>query len=981
MIPRLTRQLLLFLIVVFLLGRVAFAQDSGVWQAAHSPVAFATHIASDPASPDFLFAFISNSVLRNPDQTQTVQGQPSTSWAPYFSVDGGDHWQPASNDLAGVRPTTLEIFPGDNGSTIWVGTEQNGLWRSDNGGRTWRPALIPELTAQRVVGMTLDARKRLHLLTLDNSRYPATHLYTSEDGGYNWQHRQLQRYQDAPEMTVTSIVADPFDGNRLYVTTNGGLLTTKNNGFSWHRVTLPLPDGAKPTGSVVLAPDTTQRGRLYLVRRTATESGSQQLMSFLSLDSGITWRRQSAIFIPLAGSNSAAEPVPLSLTVDPLQRQRLLLATDSGLWLSSDGGEIWRSAGTDLSGVSVRGVIFHPRKKGLWVAIGSGGVWRTASAGSSWEPIDNGLPAASSIHQILSFPDRRGTLLALNGGFLPEDDMTQPLWRSEDGGASWMPARRGLENVHLRRLVAYPYDGATVFALTDKGIARTDNSGLSWLHRPLDLYPLDLAADPTGPNLYLVTARGLERSIDKGDSWTPVFDKNGVIAVTVDAAGAVFLVAYGEDGGLTLWQSKDAGADWHLSGALPVQGAVTLAAHPHQAKFLTLTAPWEGIYASVDGGKSWERRDSGIPVPARWRGGSPEIPAAPNILALFMDPESGLWWASRDGGGVYRSLNNGSKWEDVTADIGDTLILSFARGAEGIVAGTSNLGVLWRRQEPNPSEPPADVDVRIEIFWPHDFAPVTTARQANLGLRVYGDHSLEPPPCAWTPNVIVSAAQDAEPLRRLGLADHRNVDGHPFPFWIMNDLDVTWANEPGHQLIYMARVAPGLAQSHASVWIHAADARTFLPSPPRPVGVAPAGVTEMDGRILLVWPHDEAGRYAPPESANLVNISAMLFQRNTLLAASSTDLPHRIWLIGALDNQIGRRLAVGKPRVVTEDGVRYTLYDFNDIDVSLARDPGHHWIFWLEAPDVDLSTNVWVHGGDARTVAPLLVEPIVGCQP
>jgi len=981
MIPRLTRQLLLILLLFFLSGRVTFAQDSGAWQAAHGPVAFVTHIASDPASPDFLFVFISNSVLRNPDQTQTVQGQPSTSWAPYFSVDGGDHWQPASNDLAGLRPTVLEIFPGDNGSTIWVGTEQNGLWRSDNGGRTWRPALIPDLAGQRVVGMTRDARKRLHLLTLDNSRYPITHLYTSEDGGYNWQHRQLQSYKDAPEKTVTGILADPFDGNRLYVTTNGGLLVTEDTGFSWKRVTLPLPEGTDPAGVVVLTPDATQRGRLYLVRRTTTTEGSQALMSFLSLDSGMTWRRQSAIFTPLAGANPAAEPVPINLAVDPLQRQHLLLATDSGLWLSSDGGIVWRSAGTALSGVSVRDVIFHPRQKGRWVAIGAGGVWRTSSAGSTWEPISDGLPAASSIHQLFSFSASRETLLALSDGFLPESDMMQPLWRSEDGGVSWMPARRGLEGVHLRRLAAYPSDGATAFALTDKGVARTDNYGLSWLHRSLDLYPLDLAADPTGPTLYLATARGLERSVDKGDSWTSVFDKTGVIAVTVDAAGTIFLVTYGEDGGLALWQSKDAGADWRQMGVLPVQGAVTLTAHPHLANFLILTAPWEGVFVSVDGGKNWERRDKGIPVPARWRGGAPEIPAAPNILALFMDPESGLWWASRDGGGVYRSLNNGALWEDATGDLGDALILSFTRGPEGVMAGTANAGVLWRRPEPASTAPPEDVDIRIEIFWPHDFAPITTAQQANLGLRLYQDHSLEPPPCVWSPNVDVFVARDAEPLRRIGLAEHRNVEGRPFPFWIMNDLDVTWANDPGHQLIYMARVAPGLAQSHASVWVHAADARTFLPEPPQPTGVAPAGVTEVDGRILLVWPHDEAGRYAAPQDANLANISAALFQRETLLALAKEDLPDRVWLVGALDNQIGRRLAVGRPRQVQENGFRYTIYDFNDIDISLARDPAHHWSFWLEAPGVNLTSNVWVHGSDARTIAPRMTEPITNCQP
>jgi len=229
--------------------------------------------------------------------------------------------------------------------------------------------------------------------------------------------------------------------------------------------------------------------------------------------------------------------------------------------------------------------------------------------------------------------------------------------------------------------------------------------------------------------------------------------------------------------------------------------------------------------------------------------------------------------------------------------------------------------------------------------------------------------------------VDVWGARDAEPLRRLGLADQRNVEGHPFPFWTMNDLDVTWANDPDHQLIYLARVTPGLAESHGSVWVHAADARTRQPHPPQPQGLAPAGAAELDGRILVVWPHDEAGRYAPPDEAPLANITAALFQRETLLTLQPEDLPDRVWLIGALDNQIGRRLAVGKPRQVEAHGLRYTLYDFNDIDVSLARDPTHRWAFWLEAPGADLASNVWIHGSNARTIAPRMTEPITACQP
>ncbi len=976
MSTRAARQFLLILAFLLVTNGIARAQDSGAWQMADGPVAFVTHLVADPTSPDFLFVFISNSVQRNPDQTQTTQGQAISTWAPYFSVDAGEHWQPASNDLAGFRPTAVTIVEMNRGTSIWVGTEKNGVWQSKNGGRTWWAVEISGLKKQKVISIAQDARQRLHLLTVDNQRNPVTHLYTSSDEGQTWHHHQLQSASNAP---TCQLITDPIDGNQLYLLTQGHLLLSADAGFSWHEASLPAETTL--AGDMALAPDPTQRGRLYLVRRTQLTGGQPQLLSFVSVDSGKTWQAQPTRFISLAGANATMTPVPLHLAVDPLARQRLLLSTNAGLWLSEDGGKIWRAAGTALAGVPISGLTFNHRHKGRWIAAGAGGIWRTDSAGGTWQDISPGLPPASSIRQLLSFTPEYSTLLALNRGFLPDDTLLQPLWRSEDGGQSWMPARRGLEGLHLRQLIPYPHDAQTAFILTDEGIARTDNQGKTWIHRPVAAYPLALAADPAAANLYLATAQGLQRSMDKGDSWTPVFEQGSVVAVTVDVASVISLVTYDDAGQMVLWQSQNLGLTWHQVAPLPEQGAITLTAHPQLPNFLILTAPWQGIYVSVDGGLHWSRRDTGIPVPARWRGGAPETPAAPNILALFIDPETGLWWASRDGGGLYRSRNNGSRWEDAAEDLGDTLIYSFARGPQDVVAGSSNLGLLRRQASPPHTSPPADIDARIEIFWPHDFAPVSTASRANLGLRLYRNHSLEPPPCAWTPNVLLFVAKDAQPMRRLGMPEHRVMQTHPFPFWTMNDVDVTWANEPGHQLIYMAQVAPGQATSNASVWIHADDARTFLPNPPSPTALAAAGVSEIDGVILRAWPHDAAGHYAPPETAPLVNITATLFQRETQLALMPADLPPRVWLVGALDNQIGRRLAVGKKRSIVEKGLRYTLYDFNDIDVSLARNPEHHWTFWLEAPEADLTSNVWVHGTDARTIAPQISEPIVGCQP
>ncbi len=975
------RLILIILALVWLTHTHAYAQEGDGWLKGDGPVAFVTHIAVDPSDPEFLLVFVANSTHRNPDQTQTLQGQALESWAPYFSLDGGATWQPASNDLAEVKPTFLEMFLHGDQSVAWVGTETHGLWHSDNRGRTWRPARIPALINQKTLGLTQDARGRLHLLTIDRTRYPTWHLYTSRDGGNTWSHRQLQTDENRSNITDANILADPFDSNRLYITSTGGLLVSEDAGFSWKRVRLPLGEQEEAVGNVVMAADTTQRGRLFLVQLVKNPQNDRRLLSFRSLDGGMTWHAQPTILSFIPGVHTETTPTPITLNVDPRNRQHLLLGTDTGLWRSPDGGATWRLAGPQLAGVPICDVIIHPQQKGRWIAIGAGGLWTTETAGNPWRASVSGLPATGNIHDLIRLSGEREVILALNGGYLPADDLTHPLWRSVDGGQSWMPAMRGLEGVRLRQILAHPFLEDTAFALTDQGLARTDNGGLSWLQRPLEHYPLAMAVDPTAPRVYIGTGQGLLFSADKGDSWQQVFDQGSAVAVTVDAQGTVFLASYDEAGQLGLWRGQAEGASWAWMGALPVQGVVHLYAHPRQPQLLALTSPWEGLYVSVNGGKDWERRDDGIPAPTLWRGGAPEQPQAANILSLFMDAETGVWWASRDGGGVYRSTNNGAQWTDATGDIGDAIILSFTRGEAGLIAGAANGGVYRNQPNPTPPAPPAEVDLRIEIFWPHDFAPVTKAKLANLGLRLYRARSLEPPPCAWSPDISIWQAKDAEPLRKLGFADHRHVEGHPFPFWTMNDLDVTWANDPAHQLIYLAKITPGLADGYGSVWVHAADARTYLPDPPSPEGLAPAGVTEIDGRILVVWPHDARGRFAPPEEADLANISAVLFQRDTLLALREEDLPERVWLIGALDNQIGRRLAVGKPRTVEGDGFRYTVYDFNDIDVSLARDPAHRWAFWLEAPGADITSNVWIHGVDARTIAPKMTEPITTCRP
>ena len=258
-LPRSFLTLVFMLAALALVGNNATAQEpNGVWQALGGPLGAATLVAADPAAPDFVFVFVTQAVSRNNDRTQAATGAADQSWASYFSTDGGRVLETGQQRLAHAEPTTLAILPYGGNSTIWVGTAEDGLWRSDNGGRTWRPVLVRGLENQRVLSLSQDGRGGLHMLAVDNTRYPDSYLYSSEDGGFNWVRRVLQRYNATPAAYPIDVAADPFQPGRLYVPTLGGLLYTDNGGVTWRQSPVPVPDGALPEGDTVLAVDPTQ---------------------------------------------------------------------------------------------------------------------------------------------------------------------------------------------------------------------------------------------------------------------------------------------------------------------------------------------------------------------------------------------------------------------------------------------------------------------------------------------------------------------------------------------------------------------------------------------------------------------------------------------------------------------------------------------------------------------------------------------------
>jgi hypothetical protein len=281
------------------------------------------------------------------------------------------------------------------------------------------------------------------------------------------------------------------------------------------------------------------------------------------------------------------------------------------------------------------------------------------------------------------------------------------------------------------------------------------------------------------------------------------------------------------------------------------------------------------------------------------------------------------------------------------------------------------------------------------VVWPHDWAPVTEAELANLGLRLFNPSSLVPPSCGWRPKVTVWQAVNTDPAVPLTQAEQRSVDGQPFPVWELNDVDVSRAADLKQKLYFMVRVEG--VDTASSVWAHGADPRTYFPQQDMPSGIAADQIDAVDARIQIVWPHDEAGNSRPATEGTLANVAVTFFKHGTRLSAPVDWQPAGLTLFGAWDQEVGKPLARQAVKYTRQAGaITYPVWEFHNIPVARATVPGNPpqgttsggtapsgstLYLWVMADGVETYPNIWAHGADSRTYFPAQDEPIQGCVP
>jgi photosystem II stability/assembly factor-like uncharacterized protein len=603
---------------------------------------------------------------------------------------------------------------------------------------------------------------------------PTGGIYKTTDGGINW----LPVFDDQSHLSIATITIDPIDTNVMYAGTGdpnitfaafkgNGIYKSVDGGDTWSH--LGLSDQSI-VSKICVDPTNTQV--IYAATMGIPYQTGPNRGLYKSIDGGQNWTQ--VLFI----SNDAGI---IDMVMDPSNPQTLYAAgwnrirnnqvsigsgNASKIFKTTDGGQNWTVLTNGLPGVGQSRIsldILPSNPQTLYTSYVDAnynllGLYTTTDGGSSWSPIStNGIDNNALGGFGWYFGHFNVNPYNPNEMFL----LGIELWKSVDGGQTWdigTPEWWTYE-VHADKHAIHFLSNDTWLLGTDGGLYKTTTDGQYW--NDIDVIPntqfYRVATNPFSPANYYGGAQDNGTTggninnfanwprLFGGDGFTPVFDptdpnvyyyevQNGVIYYTNDD-GANFDIL---DAGLDQSDRFNWDMPYFLSATEPstmycashrvykMDGAPygtwepispdltdgnifggafhdvsTIAQSPLNADMLYAGTSDGNVWRSINNGQTWQNVTATLPD--RY---------VTSVRTSFNNPNTVYVTHSgyRDGDfipHIHKSTNNGTTWVDITGDLGDMAVndilpfegndsLLFAATDAGVYA-TVNMGVNWYR--------------------------------------------------------------------------------------------------------------------------------------------------------------------------------------------------------------------------------------------------------------------------------------------
>jgi photosystem II stability/assembly factor-like uncharacterized protein len=587
----------------------------------------------------------------------------------------------------GIGRINCVTFHPTDSNTFWVGVAQGGVWKTVNGGESWRP-LTDDLPILRISDIAVDPvhPDTLYISVCDYEyigvdlihagRKRNTHygmgIFKSTDGGESWSQTGLGFKQtDADASLIRRLFIDRTDTRRLVAAGVGGVWISEDGGTTW----------AHTNSDLVIDIERDPRTPATLYASTGfiwyQQSGAAGIMK--STDFGKTW---STLATPIPSHEVQRVELAISPS-NPLCVYALACGLDQGfhgLYRSTDGGTNWETRSKKEDGVNILGS-----------SDGSGG-------------------GGQGVYDLALLVDPVDPERIITGGV--------NLWGSRDGGRTWDGVSYWLEEhgptVHAdQHFLAYNKLSGRYFVCNDGGIYATDSiaigswsaahdsSGYRWptvwtnlMHgmEVTSFYRIGLSRN--NPGTIVAGAQDNASWYHRTGSWINIFGGDGMdCLVHPDDPRTI----YGSSQYGFLMKSTDGGIgetiEYNLTRVIREQEGeagewtTPIAMHPKNPE--VIYAAYGNLWRSIDGGSNWTRISSFPPMP----GGDYPTPAC--ALSIVGEHPENIYLAKRvyhqfdQPTTLWRTSNDGATWENITAGLPDSLYLT------SIATSASDPDVAW----------------------------------------------------------------------------------------------------------------------------------------------------------------------------------------------------------------------------------------------------------------------------------------------
>ena len=173
-------------------------------------------------------------IVLDPGDSRVVYTGSHRVWR---SLNSGDDWKDISPVLDGSTISCIEI-PITDSQRIYVSTENGGIFRSTDRGKTWSAnissSVLPGHTVTRLETSPIDANRVYATV----ANYGHSHVFRSNDGGLTWSDIDRGQLPDVPHHAIAISRAAP---DTLYVATDAGVFISRDAGATWANLSGNLP--------------------------------------------------------------------------------------------------------------------------------------------------------------------------------------------------------------------------------------------------------------------------------------------------------------------------------------------------------------------------------------------------------------------------------------------------------------------------------------------------------------------------------------------------------------------------------------------------------------------------------------------------------------------------------------------------------------------------------------------------------------------